>query len=76
MHPTSTPLDEEFARAALREALIRSGLSSAGVAAAIAEFDSAAVSAVVSDANLRAALLILRRDERWDSIVASIMSRR
>lgn len=72
MHPAAAPHDKEFARAALRESLLRAGVTSVDVTSAMAAFDDPAVNAVVPDPNLRAALLVLRRDARWDSIISSI----
>ncbi len=73
MRPTATPFDTEFSRAALRESLVRSGLPSADIAAALAEFDDPAIVELASDPTLRAGLLILRRDERWSPLLASII---
>ena len=74
MTPAPVPLDVEFARAALRESLVRSGLASSEVSATLAEFDDPATIELVPDPTLRAGLLMLRRDQRWDSILASILS--
>ena len=65
MHPTAAPLNEEFSRAALREALTRSGTPAAEISAAITAFDDPGVRELVSDPTLRAGLLLLRRGERW-----------
>jgi hypothetical protein len=73
MLPTGAPMNEEFSRAALREALTRSGATPAAVSAAVASFDDPAVRELISDPTLRAGLLLLRRDDRWASIVASVI---
>ena len=73
MHPTLDPLDAEFARAALRESLIGAGVDSALVSLALAQFDDPAERALVPDPTLRAALLMLHRDPRWDSLLASAL---
>jgi len=73
MRPTAAPFDTEFSRAALRESLVRSGLSSAEIAAALAEFDDPAIMELVSDPTLRAGLLVLRRDARWSPLLASVI---
>lgn len=73
MKPTPAPFDTEFSRAALRESLLHSGLSASGVSRVLAEFDSPVTTELISDPTLRAGLLILRRDERWNSIVTSIL---
>lgn len=73
MRPTAAPLDAEFARAALRESLLRSGASSTDVAAALAWFDDPAATELAGDPTLRAGLLMLRRDERWASILSSVL---
>jgi hypothetical protein len=74
MHPTLDPLDTEFARAALRESLLDAQLDSAGIAAALAQFDDRAEHALVPDPTLRAALLMLQRDPRWTSLLASALA--
>jgi len=73
MHPTAAPLNEEFSRAALREALTRSGTPAAEISAAITAFDDPGVRELVSDPTLRAGLLLLRRGERWAPILASVI---
>ncbi|HET9662542.1 MAG TPA: hypothetical protein VFP05_19595 [Thermomicrobiales bacterium] len=73
MNPGVKPMDEEFARAALREGLLRTGLSSIDVTAAVASFDDPAIRELVSDPTLRAGLLLLHRNERWASILASVI---
>lgn len=73
MLPTGVPMNEEFSRASLREALTRAGASPDVVSAAVASFDDPVVRELVSDPTLRAGLLLLRRDDRWSSIVASVI---
>lgn len=64
MHPTRSPLDVDFARAALRESLLASGWPSAAVSTAIARFDSPVLIGHIPDPTLRAGLLMLERDGR------------
>lgn len=73
MRPTAAPFDTEFSRAALRESLVRSGLPSAEITAALTEFDDPAIVELASNPTLRTGLLILRRDERWSPLLASII---
>jgi hypothetical protein len=73
MKPAAKPMDGEFARAALREALVRSGMPTAEVAAAIAQFDDPAIRELISDPSLRAGLLLLHGSDRWDPILASVL---
>lgn len=71
MHPSPEPFDTEFSRAALRESLLRSGLSAGSTNAAVAAFDNPDLIARVPDPTLRSGLLILRRNERWASMLES-----
>jgi hypothetical protein len=73
MHPTLDPLDTEFARAALRESLLASGVDASIVAEALAQFDDRTQRALVPDPTLRAGLLMLHRNPRWGSLLASAL---
>lgn len=73
MRPAPAPFDTEFSRAILRESLVRSALPSQSIAAALAEFDDPVTVELIPDPALRAGLLVLRRDQRWESILASIL---
>lgn len=69
MKPAPQPLDAPFARAALREALLRSGSTSAEISAALDRYDDPALAALVPDPGLRAGLLILAADEQWATVL-------
>jgi hypothetical protein len=71
MRPAPTPLDIEFARAALRESLLQAGLDEAAVRTAVTELDDPAVTGLAPDPTLRAGLLMLHRDQRWSPLLAS-----
>lgn len=73
MHPTLAPLDAEFARAALRETLVASGVDADTISEAIAWFDDRSERALVPDPTLRAGLLMLFRDPRWVSLLDSAL---
>jgi hypothetical protein len=71
MHPTLAPLDAEFARAALRESLVRAGTTPEQISLALAQFDDREERALIPDPTLRAALLMLHRDPRWGSLLSA-----
>jgi hypothetical protein len=73
MRPNAAPLDEEFARAALRESLVRAGLSSDQVSTVVAQYADSELKALVPDPALRTAVLMLHCSERWSSLLASIV---
>ncbi len=73
MHATLDPLNIEFARAALRETLLEAGSDPVLIASALAQFDNKSEQSLVPDPTLRAGLLMLHRDSRWISLLASAL---